>query len=481
MVHPLGATHLSTGPGSGRVGIAVTVATAAGPEPLVVELADDPDPGPALAALAAVAGTTDLVVDRTGTPFRGAVVGRDLLPGDHLVAPDRRRRPQLVALVGPLRGAMVVADRELVVGRGGRFGDRVVDDPEMSRDHLRISPTPAGTRATDQGSTNGTLHDGEPLTGPVTLRSGDRLEVGTSVLVVVGDPPRGGHLHARDGAVDLDLPVVDPAPDDAAAPRTDPLPPRSGRGRRSRWRRATPSAPEVEPAEADPTATPVAHPDPASVAAAVAGWSPLLWARAPGRPGHLTVRLGALPTGSPCVVDLHDVGPVALVGDPDDVVRHAAAWLLHLAATHPPDQLELTVGPDDPTAPIRGLASAAAWLPHAPSGGAAGDASAAWAVAFVEAPVDGSPWPEPPATGPPATTLWLARPGATVPAGTAALEITAGGGSATWCPASSSPDDGRRGGSVRLTPDLVEVALLDDLARLLAPLVPRRPAVADRS
>ena len=137
MVHAVGPTVLTGGPSCsprvGRAQVAVTVATSNGPANLVVELSDDPDPGRALAALGAVAGSTPMVVDRTGTPFRGAVIGRDLLRGDHLVPADGRGRPALAALTGPSRGGTAVADRELVIGRGGRFGDQTVDDTEVSQ------------------------------------------------------------------------------------------------------------------------------------------------------------------------------------------------------------------------------------------------------------------------------------------------------------------------------------------------------------
>lgn len=238
----------------------VTVATSRGPTTLAVELSDDPDPASALAALVAVAGSDQLVVERTGTSFRGAVVGRDVLPGDHLVPSDGRARPALVALAGPLRGERAVANRELAIGRGGRFGDQTVDDIEISRAHLRVSPTLGGLCATDVGSTNGTLHNDRPVEGPVGLRSGDRIELGATTVVVVGDPPREAHVRSLDGAVEIRCPdqLPPPMPTVGLEPPQEVVHPAQVAWRRALW------------------------PDPAHVAAAVAGWSQTVWSRQPG-------------------------------------------------------------------------------------------------------------------------------------------------------------------------------------------------------
>lgn len=492
--------------------------TRRGPVPLVVEISDDPDPGPAMAALEAVAGSSRLVVDRTGTSFRGAVVGRDLLPGDHLVPADGRARPGLAALAGPLRGDWAVADRELVIGRGGRFGDRTVDDTEISRAHLRVSPTPGGLRATDAGSTNGTLHNDQPVEERVELRSGDRIEIGGSTLVVVGDPPRGPHVRSVDGAVQIRC--HDQLPPPMPAERADPEP-QVGTGRRRFGRRA-PDGGDHEARVRTEAATVWAQgqeqvawcrglwPDPAHVAAAVAGWSSALWTRHRTHPAYLTVRIGeashlppgehapgaaplsvavppaALGTGAaghlaaPWVIDLRAPGPVGITGSPLARADHVGAWLLHLAGLHRPDDLELLVVPAQGSNGFRSLVEAGRWLPH---GGARSTTAAPpdpdrpgpgrRSVAFVELVDPASAGAQEQQLAQVDRTLvWVAGSPADLPAAcTTTIEIADSAGSATWRRHTRDPDGQPRLAVGEMIPDLVAGRVLDDLSRLLAPMV----------
>lgn len=500
----MGTDRLSPPPGRSAP-VALTVATEDGPQELVVHVGDDPDPGPALAAAAAAGGPDRPVVDRTGTPLRGAVAGRDLLPGDHLVAPDRRRRPTLVALTGPLAGAWATVDRELVLGRGGRFGSRTVEDHEVSRDHLRLRPTPGTLLAEDLGSTNGTLHDDRPLVAPTPLRSGDRLQLGGSGLVLVGDPPRRSHVRAADGHVLLAVADEHPPPRPALAlPPTDA--PTAGSGR---WghRRSRPAEPD--PAETGPRLTELWErgetvaawlrdrwPDPSHVAAAVAGWAPTLWSRHPDHPAHLSVRIGhgtvrlpvdradGLRTGTrlaaaathgdvPVTIDLRDQRRVGVVGPPELVAAHLAAWALHLAALQRPAQLALSIRPAPGSEALAPLVPGWRWLPHAAPAPTT-DGGDRWAVELVEVghrsaaelvELDAR-------LGRDRTVVWVARHvDGLAPGCTTTVDL---GSPGPGVAVTTGHDDGAAG---PVAPDLLPPHVFDDLARLLAPLV-AEPATA---
>ncbi len=67
----------------------------------------------------------------------------------------------------------------------GRSPDNriVLNDPKVSRTHLRLVWRDGACWAEDAGSTFGTLHNGEKMSGPVRLAAGDRLALGGYELV----------------------------------------------------------------------------------------------------------------------------------------------------------------------------------------------------------------------------------------------------------------------------------------------------------
>ena len=85
--------------------------------------------------------------------------------------------------------AIVVAEgRRMVVGRTGatigrsRDCDIVLADGNVSRRHAEVLPTEDGWSVNDLGSTNGVVVNGRRIAGATALRSGDRIELGTSEL-----------------------------------------------------------------------------------------------------------------------------------------------------------------------------------------------------------------------------------------------------------------------------------------------------------
>ena len=103
---------------------------------------------------------------------------------------------------GALNGQrFAVKEGGLRLGRSSS-NDIHIPDEELSRNHCLFEPVgESGVRVTDLASANGTLVNGSALGGdPVELKLGDVIEVGQTVISVVGEQP----LPKSDG-VDLGL------------------------------------------------------------------------------------------------------------------------------------------------------------------------------------------------------------------------------------------------------------------------------------
>ena len=119
------------------------------------------------------------------------------------------KRPELMIMNGALNGQrFAVKEGGLRLGRSSS-NDIHIPDEELSRNHCLFETVgEAGIRVTDLASANGTLVNGVPLgSDPMELKLGDLIEVGKTVLCVVGDQPL-----PEGGSVDLGL------GGDAAAP-----------------------------------------------------------------------------------------------------------------------------------------------------------------------------------------------------------------------------------------------------------------------
>jgi len=139
---------------------------------------------------------------RLGAPplVQGAVLVRRRAHGSSPargpgVPPRPRAVLHLHVVAGPDAGAVVpLPPGPHVVGRGAAADVRL-DDPRLSRRHVRLDVDRRGAVVTDLGTTNGTRLDGEPLRGPgAPAGAGARLAVGASVLELRlgGDPSRPG-------------------------------------------------------------------------------------------------------------------------------------------------------------------------------------------------------------------------------------------------------------------------------------------------
>ena len=93
--------------------------------------------------------------------------------------------PALRVVSGPAAGTEIPFEgNELVLGRGEVGPGGLSQDPEVSRQHARIVRREGRFVLEDLDSRNGTFLNGWQIPAPQVLSSGDRIEVGGSVLEV---------------------------------------------------------------------------------------------------------------------------------------------------------------------------------------------------------------------------------------------------------------------------------------------------------
>lgn len=149
---------------------------------------------------------------------------------------------QLVVSKGPNPGQTYpLLTTSITIGRDP-MADIVFNDPEVSRQHVRLSRTPDGYQIVDLGSTNGTFINGVKLEGePRPLTDGDEIAFGSGVTVLyrlaeaAADSPEpeatqvGGDdiwgtavpdPFADEGAAEPEIMAV---PDDALATPSEPV------------------------------------------------------------------------------------------------------------------------------------------------------------------------------------------------------------------------------------------------------------------
>jgi len=82
--------------------------------------------------------------------------------------------PVLVAQTGPLNGQRWAVRTVLTIGRDPTC-DIVINDRQVSRYHLRLTPSPNGILLEDLASKNGTYYNARLLESPLYLQDGDLL------------------------------------------------------------------------------------------------------------------------------------------------------------------------------------------------------------------------------------------------------------------------------------------------------------------
>lgn len=119
--------------------------------------------------------------------------------------------PLLRVIEGATAGRQIAMDEDFVVGRGESGMGNLGGDTEISRQHARFRRLEGGAiMVEDLNSTNGTLVNGQRITGPHVLSPGDRITLGRTTLQFEG----GAQAVAPAAAP---APVATPAPVSAAA------------------------------------------------------------------------------------------------------------------------------------------------------------------------------------------------------------------------------------------------------------------------
>jgi hypothetical protein len=82
-----------------------------------------------------------------------------------------------------LTGVSLPIAGPVVIGRSPG-ADIVIGDDFVSGRHARLAPSNGGAVIEDLGSTNGTVLNGQPVTGVRSLRAGDSIDIGAVRLKV---------------------------------------------------------------------------------------------------------------------------------------------------------------------------------------------------------------------------------------------------------------------------------------------------------
>jgi predicted component of type VI protein secretion system len=160
---------------------------------------------------------------------------------------------RLIVRTGPNPGMVFDLTKEIATLGRDVANDIVLGDPEVSRQHARITRTPGGYVIEDMGSTNGTFINSERLTAPRVMRDGDLIGLSEKVTLsfevqapgmeetmVSPDAEAGRYVHMKREPAPAPAPAPvasPPSPVRQAAPAAPPRPPivEEPRRRRSPW------------------------------------------------------------------------------------------------------------------------------------------------------------------------------------------------------------------------------------------------------
>jgi hypothetical protein len=90
---------------------------------------------------------------------------------------------RLTVRTGPNPGTVFDLTKEVTMLGRDVTNDIPLGDAEISRQHARLTRTPGGIVLEDLGSTNGSFVNGDRLTSPRVLRSGDLVGLGENVTL----------------------------------------------------------------------------------------------------------------------------------------------------------------------------------------------------------------------------------------------------------------------------------------------------------
>jgi len=128
----------------------------------------------------------------------------------------------LIVKEGPLAGQRYAVEGELVVGRLN--ADVTIEDPLISRRHALLRLVDGALEIEDLGSLNGTFVNGERISAPRRLGSGDVVAVGSTLLEVEAAPVVDNRTMVAPGVPEATL-ASQPAPPPEPASRVEPVEP----------------------------------------------------------------------------------------------------------------------------------------------------------------------------------------------------------------------------------------------------------------
>lgn len=116
---------------------------------------------------------------------------------------------RLVVRRGPQPNQVYDLNKDIVTLGRDITNDITINDPEVSRHHMRLTRGAGGYTVEDLGSTNGTFVNGQRLTGARPLRNGDMIGLGETVTLGYES---GAGAAAGYGPDDQGMPVTAPGP-----------------------------------------------------------------------------------------------------------------------------------------------------------------------------------------------------------------------------------------------------------------------------
>lgn len=127
---------------------------------------------------------------------------------------------------GPEEGQSFPLSKDSVTIGRDPMVDIVLSDPEVSRQHARLTHEEEGFLIQDLGSTNGTFVDGRRLGGePVRISTGTVITMGSNVTLVLEAPPEPTATVISAEGVDFPEAEEEAESEGEIVPAAEPLPP----------------------------------------------------------------------------------------------------------------------------------------------------------------------------------------------------------------------------------------------------------------
>ena len=134
---------------------------------------------------------------------------------------------RLIVRRGPQPNQIYELNKDIITLGRDITNDIVINDPEVSRHHCRLTRGGGGYTLEDLGSTNGTFVNGQRLTGARPLAGGDVVGLGETVTLAFESTlsAEPGQQPTMIGSAAASSPYQQPQPSYQPAPQYAPPPP----------------------------------------------------------------------------------------------------------------------------------------------------------------------------------------------------------------------------------------------------------------